>query len=998
MKSILSFTFFIFFIGNGLFAQDMLIEKISPALWEKMVDAEEEHFSVYILLEDQVDILGMRARFNQEKTSIAERTYAVITSLETKAAETQEPLLAYLRSNAAIDQESIRPYWITNLVQVELTAEQIKDISLRRDVGKLELITPSFLFEGEKAEAAPPVPNGSEPGLRAINADKLWQMGYTGYSRRIMIHDSGVAGKNPALRLNYQGFYAEEDNDAYTGSAQDGSTDCQIFGIFHGTHVAGTTCGLNRLTNDTIGVAFNAKWLSAPNSFLVGACEDAAFTDMQNFQWALNPDGDANTTDDMPDVINNSFGGLGDCQNSSALSNVQDALETAGVAVVWAAGNDGPGTSTTSTASDINHDLVISFSVGALNSSNVIAGFSSRGPSDCSAATSSLEIKPEVSAPGVNIRSSNGNFGYANSQGTSMAAPHVAGAVALLKEAYPEVTGEAIKLALYNTCTDLGAPGEDNNYGMGIINVLEAFNYLQAQGNTPTTPERANDVMIVNIEEQDPECGTGIFNSQVLIENAGTSPLTSATIAYEFLQGNTVAASGSFDWTGNLNTTEREMITLPEVSGLNGQFDYRVSVGNPNGTADERPLNNIYGFRVEVVQVEPLEGTYVGATVGNPCAQTTATIFVDNPDVISADWYALQSSGPLLGSGLYFETISLPNPFTYYVVPRLSGSGGIVDPNTTTTATASEDGEGLVFDVLAETRLVSTKIYSEGGGLCLFRLVSPQGSNIASRTMNISEPGEYQVDWGIDLEPGSGYRMELGTGTAPLKYTTNPGFPYSVGGAITINESTDFDDPSSKYYYFYDWTAEYTYACGRVPVLVDFGGSDGPEVNFTIDNSAPLTNQNISFTNSTVNATDYVWDFGDGNTSTDENPTHVYTEVGTYTVYLSAVNGDGCMNTVSQEITVDLNTSTELNWLDESVSIFPNPTSSQLNILMNLEENHDVQIELVDVLGRQIKSIPSDNIRQANYQLDMSGLTNGVYYVVIMANDTRIVRKVAKMN
>ena len=145
--------------------------------------------------------------------------------------------------------------------------------------------------------------------------------------------------------------------------------------------------------------------------------------------------------------------------------------------MVFSASNEGPDTLTIGDPPMENWDSVLMFSVGAING-NVpnlnIADFSSRGPTVCSG-EGSLLIKPEVSAPGVAVRSALSGGEYGTLGGTSMAAPHVSGALLLLKEAFPYLPGVALMLALYYSCTDLGIPGEDNNYGMGGISLPAAY-------------------------------------------------------------------------------------------------------------------------------------------------------------------------------------------------------------------------------------------------------------------------------------------------------------------------------------------------------------------------------------------------------------------------------------------------------------------------------------------------------------------------------------------
>ena len=147
--------------------------------------------------------------------------------------------------------------------------------------------------------------------------------------------------------------------------------------------------------------------------------------------------------------------------------DVLTAVEAAGVAVVFSAGNAGPGPETITAPKSVNVDLVNTFSVASVNANAtniVVSGFSSRGPSVCGG-EGSLLIKPEVSAPGDNVRSADLDNEYINRSGTSMASPHVAGSIIVLKQAFPNATSRELKMALYRSCKDLGEPGEDNTYG-----------------------------------------------------------------------------------------------------------------------------------------------------------------------------------------------------------------------------------------------------------------------------------------------------------------------------------------------------------------------------------------------------------------------------------------------------------------------------------------------------------------------------------------------------
>ena len=197
MRSI--FTFFLLLTFLGASAQDVNLDKITMPLWDKISDTPNELVPVYILLEDQVDIPGMRLDFVNNKTPLHDRAVQVVTSLKAKAAATQQPLLDFLAAQPLTDRHSIKGFWATNVIRARVNAETIKQLSLRPDVGMLELIVPVHYADHGEAVAAPPIPNGSEPGLVQMNAHKLWEMGYTGAGRIVMTVDSGVDWLHPSL-------------------------------------------------------------------------------------------------------------------------------------------------------------------------------------------------------------------------------------------------------------------------------------------------------------------------------------------------------------------------------------------------------------------------------------------------------------------------------------------------------------------------------------------------------------------------------------------------------------------------------------------------------------------------------------------------------------------------------------------------------------------------------------------------------------------------------
>jgi hypothetical protein len=234
-----------------------------------------------------------------------------------------------------------------------------------------------------------------------------------------------------------------------------------------------------------IGVAPGAQWIAAkifdsndnaPSSVIIDA-----------LGWLLDPDGDPGT-DDAPDIVNGSWGlegALGLCIEDfrAAVQN----LKAAGIAVVFAAGNTGPAASSSISPGNYGESFAVG-SVGTSQSPTTVSDFSARGPSACDGT-----VYPEIVAPGFHVRTADITAGglfpqsYTIESGTSFAAPHAAGVMALLLDAFPGTSVSDLELALEQSAVDLGTSGPDNSYGYGMINAAAAFDFLAAEPNIEVT-------------------------------------------------------------------------------------------------------------------------------------------------------------------------------------------------------------------------------------------------------------------------------------------------------------------------------------------------------------------------------------------------------------------------------------------------------------------------------------------------------------------------------
>jgi len=302
-----------------------------------------------------------------------------------------------------------------------------------------------------------------EWGIEKINAPAVWALGYTGQGITVAGADTGYKWDHSAIQPHYRGYdnlsgtadhnYNWHDaiheisplsDDSIPGPA---NNPCGLNSKIpcddnnHGTHTMGTMVGDDGQGNQ-IGVAPGAQWIACRNMER-GNGSPSAY--IECFEWFLAPtdlDGQNPDPAKAPHVVNNSWycstgEGCVDLTVDALLRQAVIALRASGVVVVVSNGNAGSlGCGSTFGPPAYFEE---SFSIGATETTDTITGFSSRGPVTID---SSFRTKPNVVAPGAGIRSSVRNGGYSHFWGTSMAGPHVAGLVALILSARPDLAGE----------------------------------------------------------------------------------------------------------------------------------------------------------------------------------------------------------------------------------------------------------------------------------------------------------------------------------------------------------------------------------------------------------------------------------------------------------------------------------------------------------------------------------------------------------------------------
>lgn len=450
-------------------AADSVISTIDSDLQEILSSqVADAPVSVIVILKDQLDKKTVSGKNHKEKRQ------NLVKALHKKADDGQGNLRKRLATWKKEGQvQTITPLWVLNAIAITANQSVINELASAPEVERIttDATLQAPVMTNVSAAAVP------EPNINVINAPALWNLGFSGQGVVIASMDTGVDYTHPDLGSRWRG-----GNNSWFDPYGQHATPSDLNG--HGTWTMGLMVGGSN-GGTAIGVAPQAQWIAVKMFNDSGSATTSAIH--QGYQWLLDPDGNP-TTADAPDIVNNSwdFGAIG-C-NLTFQPDLQ-ALVAAEIVPVFAAGNFGPGPS--SGASPGNNPEA--FAVGAINNSNQIYAYSSRGPTSCG--RSSAAIYPALVAPGVNVATTD-LFGlYTTNSGTSFAAPHVSGALALLLSALPNLTVAQQEAALTTTATDLGTTGADNNFGAGRLNVLAAYTMLTgiSATSTPTsTPTATN--------------------------------------------------------------------------------------------------------------------------------------------------------------------------------------------------------------------------------------------------------------------------------------------------------------------------------------------------------------------------------------------------------------------------------------------------------------------------------------------------------------------------
>lgn len=393
----------------------------------------------------------LREPLHERRAAVAARATALMTALAPDPAPLAMPLAPRLGAAAEI----VDDLWVARSVHVRVPADRLAELLAHPDVDGVfedvlvQAITPTALGDHVVTR-----PGGFESWghlrIRTLQARQQFRVDGAGV---VVGHiDTGVDAAHPAFRgavVRFRDFV----NGRWSAYDDDG----------HGTHTAGTIVG-----RGGVGVAPGARLVVAKALDRNG--RGSLSNLLKAMQWMLDPDGDPRTND-RPQLVSNSWGVE---RGEAHFAGFEDTLfwetvrawRAAGIVPVFSAGNSGRGDVLVPGAYPVN------LAVGATDGSDGVADFSSSGRCDWHGWAF---YKPDLSAPGVNIPSAYPGGRTAWISGTSMAAPHVAGTLALSIQLKPSIPMRERERLLLDASVDIGSPGRGQRSGEGRLNVLKTL-------------------------------------------------------------------------------------------------------------------------------------------------------------------------------------------------------------------------------------------------------------------------------------------------------------------------------------------------------------------------------------------------------------------------------------------------------------------------------------------------------------------------------------------
>jgi len=478
--------------------------------------------------------------------------------------------------------------------------------------------------------------------------------------------------------------------------------------------------------------------------------------------------------------------------------------------------------------------------------------------------------------------------------------------------------------------------------------------------NGGTDGNTSNDATIRNISVQN----LPVTSSFV----ADETQFCSAPADVQFTNQSTNAQSYTWDFgDGSTSSNQNPTHTFTNLGA------YTISL-----VADAGVCGAVASTQTAYIIVGATPPTVTSATL---CGPGTANLQANGQGTLT--WYDAATGGNIVNSGSsYSPAVSATT--TYYVQDSISSPAQYVG-NVNDTANGgmftSSAAHYLIFDCYSAVTLESVEVNAGAAGSRTISLEDASGAVLQSATVNIPA-GVSRIVLNFNIPVGTNLR--LAGPLSPNLFRSNAGcaYPYNLAGLISITSSSASTNPTAYYYYFYDWKIQGSACVSAMVPVTAFVNNNQPDANF----SYHATGLTVDFTDLSINPATYLWNFGDGTSGTDANPSHTYNVGGTYDVMLIVTNGCG-VDTIIQQVSTSANSINNYS-LESDFRVYPNPSIDGTVFVSGTE---DGTLSVYNTNGKLINMI---SLKKGKTLINSSPLNAGMYYFIFRNDITVITKKI----
>ncbi len=856
--------------------------------------------------------------------------------------------------------------------------------------------------------APPPVPE-SLPAY-TLHRSHILNMGprkYDGTGIKVLVRDDGLVGPH----VDFKNRLTNLTSDA-TGT--------------HGDGVAGCIGGAGNKDPNVIGMA--------PGSDISVINYQANFTD--NTLSLHQNAGILITNSSYSDGCNRGYSGRSRTVDEQIFDNPT-------LMHVFSAGNDGDsdcgyGAGTGWGNVTGGHKLAKNaLTVGSVSRGDVLSRFSSRGPA------ADGRVKPEVVAMGESYQLTNPNHSYMSAGGTSFSAPATAGVMAQLYHAYKVLNQDQtppsalIKAIMINTCDDLGREGPDFGFGYGRINALQAAKVLegrqyvqdtisvnQTETHSFSIPPNVSQVKVMLYwpdQEAQPNVARPLINDlDLLVKDLGGTAHQPLVLDYRPTVNS--LAGLAIPGRDSINNMEQVVLHNPQT----GMYTIEIQ-GNmiPFGQV---PYYVIYQFildEIEVIFPNNGEGLLpgVGTQIRWDAIRNDSLFKVEYTLDNGQNWITITDNLP---GSFRHVTWAVPQTFTGQARVRVS-RGQQSDESDQNFSIIGTPNNMQLLRVCQDFVTLTWDAISGATAYDVFMLGDKYMDSIGTTVNTVFEVPNLRFqdeNWfAVRCRGDSGL---VGIRNIAIQSTPNllvncdpfpPVAAFQVDTVICVNQAIALLDQSTKAPDTWGWNVtpgsntafvQGTSPTSQNPVL-RFSAIGTYQVSLFVNNQAgadtriitvqvvdspvpdftqTINGLSLTFTNQTVDATSYLWDFGDGNSSTMKDPMHTYSAVGDYLVTLTAMSP--CDTVTLTKPVQAWATSIDDLWENISLQVTPNPSEGIYQLTLSGEKPGNFAFDVMNIHGQKLQSFTLSHHSGTQIQiLDLSDHPGGVY-LLRMAAEGRV--------